>query len=181
MRRSCICIVKEKEKKRRKEMRKSHSVFDAESRVLIGSLSKDDDLLIGILKQCEIHGIRAGSFSCIGSLKTVSYMKLKNENGTLSYTEPVNEAKPIELLNGTGFIGTKEDGSLDIHFHGVFIDEKGIISGGHFIEGGNKVAITIEFSVSVLSNAVVRREKDPEMGFRIFNFYRKEGLPEWKQ
>ncbi|MDR0137505.1 hypothetical protein RFW18_07055 [Metabacillus idriensis] len=43
------------------------------------------------------------------------------------------------------------------------------------------MAITIEFSVAVVSKAVVKREKDPEMGFRIFNFYGKEGLPEWKQ
>ncbi|MRX53811.1 DUF296 domain-containing protein [Bacillus idriensis] len=162
-------------------MRKSHSVYDAESGVLIGALSKDDDLLTGILRQCELHGIKAGSFSCIGSLKTVSYMKLKHENCTLSYTEPITETRPVELLNGTGFIGTKEDESLDIHFHGVFIDETGAISGGHFIEGENKVAITIEFTVSVVSNAVVKREKDPEMGFRIFNFHGKEGLPEWKQ
>lgn len=34
-------------------MRQSHSQYNEEKGILLGSLAKDDDLLLGILKQCE--------------------------------------------------------------------------------------------------------------------------------
>ncbi|MBL5767022.1 MULTISPECIES: PPC domain-containing DNA-binding protein [Heyndrickxia] len=155
-------------------MRQSHSQYNEEKGILLGSLAKDDDLLLGILKQCEKNNIRAGAFHCIGSLKSVNYCILEKVNGEYTYTTPIKESKTVELLSGNGFIGVKEDGSPDIHLHGIFIDEKGKIAGGHFLEGGNSVAVTVEFSVTASSDAVAIREAIPGTEFRVFNFY-KEG------
>ncbi|AZU64150.1 PPC domain-containing DNA-binding protein [Neobacillus mesonae] len=156
-------------------MRQSHAIYNEEKGILIGSLAAGEDLLLGILKQCEKYNIQAGSFQCMGSLESVHYCMFgKDSNGELTYTSPIKKDKPVELLSGTGFIGVKEDNRPDIHFHGVMIDEHGKIHGGHFLEGGNTVAITIEFSVTVAPKAKAVRELIPGTKFSVFNFYGEE-------
>ncbi|MCM3568507.1 PPC domain-containing DNA-binding protein [Neobacillus mesonae] len=154
-------------------MRQSHAIYNEETGTLIGSLAAGEDLLLGILEQCEKYNIKAGSFQCMGSLVSLHYCIFQNRNGKLSYSQPIQEQKPAELLSGTGFIGVTEDGRPEIHFHGVLIDEHGVIRGGHFLEGGNTVAITIEFMVTAAPGAKAVRELIPGTKFSVFNFYRE--------
>ncbi|WP_077213424.1 PPC domain-containing DNA-binding protein [Bacillus dakarensis] len=153
---------------------RTHSVFDKEKGILMGRVGAGEDLLTGIKNELQKHGITAGSVTCIGSLSQLSFVQFEYENKTLSYSKPIEWDTPVELLSGNGVIGVREDGELDIHFHGVFMDHKKSISGGHFLEGGNIVAITVEFTVLATSAIQTKKEFNHSLGFSFFNFYERE-------
>ena len=150
------------------------SVEDEETKQIIGRLKKDTDLLNGIMNVCRAYSITAGSFQCIGSLAGVGFMQFEQkEDGTLKYAEPTIQHEPVELLAGTGFIGLDEQEELDIHYHGMFLDKRGHISGGHFISEKNPVAITIEFIIHPATNAYMKKAPDPDYHIPIFGFSKR--------
>jgi predicted DNA-binding protein with PD1-like motif len=151
--------------------RSSHSVYDKNRGVIMGCLGPGEDLLLGLKKIGEKHQVTSGTISCIGSLSTVSIVQLDYENNHMKYSKPIFWDTPVELLSGHGVLGMDEQGGLDIHFHGVFIDHRKTISGGHFLEGKNTVAITVEFTILVTEGIQPVRELYKPLGIPLFNFY----------
>lgn len=139
----------------------------------MGYLGIGVDLITGLKNECKKHNITSGIISCIGSLSNISFVQLDYENNVMAYSKPINWDKPVELLSGNGLIGKNEQGELDIHFHGVFVDHKKNISGGHFLEGNNLVAITLEFTILVSDGIQPVRELYKPLGFPLFNFYKE--------
>lgn len=139
--------------------------------MIMGRLKKGQDLLNSIIDICQQHNVRAGSFNCIGSLLQLGYYQFHHgEDGSLSYSSPIIREEPAELLAGTGFIGFSENNTLDVHYHGTFIDAKGSISGGHFIRGKNPTAVTIEFVIHFSEAFTLQRKPDALYGFPTFHF-----------
>lgn len=143
--------------------------------MIMGYLAPGEDLIKGFKNVCRRHHITSGSISCIGSLSNVMIVQLNYEDNKMLYSNPIIWDTPVELLSGNGFIGLDDNNQLDIHFHGVFADHRKQISGGHFLEGGNPVAITIEFTILVSEAIQPVRELNKPLGFRLFNFYDQRG------
>lgn len=154
--------------------RHSQSVYDKNKGIIMGYLAPGEDLITGLKKECQKHGVTSGSVNCIGSLSHVSILQLNYDDGSMSYSKPIHWDKPVELLSGNGIIGKDGDtGELDIHFHGVFVDHRKALNGGHFLEKTNIVAITIEFVIQVTDEIQPIRQFNQSTGFKLFNFDEK--------
>lgn len=150
------------------------AVLDSEKGRIIGRLQKDDDLLDGMKDVCRKFNVEAAQFQCMGPLMYATYVQPnQSSEGELYYSSKIKTEKPIELLSGTGFIGIDQFGELDVHFHGVFVDCNHQIGGGHFIEGENPVAITIEFILFPMRNVKMQRKNDEIHNVPVFHFFEK--------
>lgn len=150
------------------------AVMDKKSKRVVGRLTKNVDLLAGFKEVCRKFNIDAAQIQCIGSLTYATYVQLeKTSEGTLQYTSKIVSETEVELLNGTGFVGYDLNGELDVHFHGVFVDCHGQIKGGHFLEGENPVAITIEFILLPIEGVDLKRGPDQLTKIPVFQFAEK--------
>ncbi len=151
------------------------AVLDKKSNRIAGRLSKGVDLFQGIKEVCKKYGYQAAQFQCLGSLEYATYVQLeKTAEGKLQYSSKIKSDTEVELLSGTGFVGLDLFGELDVHFHGMFVDCNQHISGGHFLEGENPVAITIEFILFPLEDIDLKRGPDEITQLPIFQFREKE-------
>lgn len=151
------------------------AVMDKQSNRITGRLSQGVDLFEGIREACQRFNIEAAQFNCIGSLAYATYVQLEKTNaGILQYSPKIISDTEVELLSGTGFVGVDLDGEMDIHFHGMFVDCKQQISGGHFIKGENPVAITIEYILLPLEGVELKRGPDSYSNLPVFQFSEKE-------
>ncbi|WP_179295495.1 PPC domain-containing DNA-binding protein [Bacillus sp. FJAT-45350] len=152
----------------------SHSVYDKEKGKLFGCLASGEDLLAGLIAQCEVHGITSGFVTCMGSLSQVCYIHgASDAQGKPTYSQEKEVVGAIELLSGTGVIAKDESGELDIHFHGLIVNEDGTILGGHFLKNKNPVLVTIEFCIHVSDNVEAKRAFNEKAGFRLTTFNQK--------
>ncbi|MDI2589742.1 DNA-binding protein [Psychrobacillus sp. NEAU-3TGS] len=152
-------------------VRVSQSVFDEKRGIIMGFLAPGEDLIEGFKKICQKHDITSGTISCIGSLSRVSIIQINYENNKMFYSNPLTWETPVELLSGNGIIGKDEQGELDIHFHGVFVDHRKSLTGGHFLNSGNPVAATVEFTILVSEGIQPKREVHKGLGYNLFSFY----------
>ncbi|MEO4054427.1 PPC domain-containing DNA-binding protein [Solibacillus sp. CAU 1738] len=154
------------------------AVYDRSTERIIGRLKKGTDLFTGIKEICRQFGVTAGQFQCMGSLTYATFHQVaKGEvEGTIVYSPKVRTSTEVELISGLGFIGVDAvTNDLEIHFHGSFVDCFKKIDGGHFVEGENVTAITIEFMIHVMKNTVVKRRIDEEFNVPFFQFEEREG------
>ncbi|MBO0603189.1 DNA-binding protein [Sporosarcina sp. E16_3] len=151
------------------------AVLDSETGRIVGRLTKDVDLLEGIKEVCRNNNLEAAQFQCMGSLLHATYVQLEEtDQGVLSYSPKVKSDTAVELLSGTGFVGIDQEGELDVHFHGLFVDCNQKITGGHFIHGENPVAVTVEFILFPLPKVKMQRGNDEIYGLPVFQFSKKE-------
>lgn len=151
-------------------MRQSHS-FKSESYTIYGSLSQGVDLMEGILEECRKHNITSGMITSIGSLRKAGYVLFKTDNGYPNgYGNELTVSNPVELVNCTGFICEDENGDLDLHLHGMVVEEDGKMSAGHFLKGKNPALITVEFAILYGNEVQASRVFDESLGFSVINF-----------
>jgi len=151
-------------------MRKSHS-FKSENYTIYGSLTQGVDLMEGILEECRKHNINSGMVTGIGSLREAGYVLFKTDNGHPNgYGNELTVSNPVELVNCTGFICEDESGDLDLHLHGLVVEENGKVSAGHFLKGKNPTLITVEFTILCGNEVQASRTFDKDLGFRVINF-----------
>lgn len=151
------------------------AVYDKTSDRIAGRLMKGIDLFEGIIGACKEFGVEAAQFQCLGSLQHATYVQLdQNEDGSLRYSSEVVTDTPVELLSGTGFVGLDMEGEMEVHFHGMFVDCNKSLNGGHFIDGRNPVAVTIEFVLFPLNGIRMQRGLDEIYGIPVFQFKEKE-------
>jgi len=147
------------------------SVLDEEHNRIIGRLTKGVDLFNGIIEVCKKHGITSGSFQCIGSLSNVGYVQVRKDGPEkLKYSDSIYVKNPAEIIGGIGFIGLSEEDALDIHYHGLFVDSEGAISGGHFLKGEKPTAGKVEYMIHGVDNVEMRRGKEPIWNLPVFHF-----------
>lgn len=153
------------------------AVYDRSTERIIGRLKKGTDLFGGIKEICRQFGVTAGQFHCMGSLTYATFYQVEKgkAEGTIVYTPKQTTSTEVELISGLGFIGVDaETNELELHIHGSFVDCYQKINGGHFIEGENKTAITIEFMIYPIKNAVVKRQLDQQFNVPFFHFEEQE-------
>ena len=148
------------------------SVYDTATQRIVGRLTKDIDLFRGIKAICREHSVTTAHFQCIGSLQHASYVQVERDGtqGRIKYSAKKQTHSPVELLSGTGFVRFDEQGNPDIHMHGVFVDCDSVISGGHFLEDENPVAVTIEYIIFPVKGVEMQRKEDEIWGMPVFQF-----------
>lgn len=149
-----------------------HSVVVESSHRIVGRLTNEWDLFEGMRQVCIDHNLTAAQFQCLGSLQYATYVQVERakEQGRIQYSSKRQTTSPVELLSATGFIGLDEQGELDVHMHGVFVDCDGNLDGGHFLADENPVAVTIEYIVYPLPGIDMERKKDSIWGMPVFHF-----------
>jgi len=151
------------------------AVYDRASQRIAGRLTKDVDLFEGIKEVCRNFNVEAAQFQCLGSLKHATYVQvIRGETeGAVKYSEKKRSTSAVEILSGTGFVGYGENGELDVHFHGMIIDCDHNISGGHFLNGENPTAVTVEFILLPLEDVNLKRGIDPHWNMPAFQFTKR--------
>jgi uncharacterized protein len=151
------------------------AVHDRKSDRIAGRFMKGIDLFEGIKGVCKEFGVEAAQFQCLGSLEYATYVQLnQNEDGSLQYSSETVTETPVEILSGTGFVGLDMEGQPEVHFHGMFVDCHKNLNGGHFLNGKNPVAVTIEFVIFPLNDIRLQRGLDEIYGIPVFQFREKE-------
>jgi uncharacterized protein len=125
-------------------------------------LKPHQDLKVGILSFAKRKSIHAGIvLTCVGSLEQ-SHLRFANKK-----TGNVRKGY-FEILSVSGTFSSRS-----VHLHMMIADKKGIVSGGHILEG-NLVYTTAEFVVGHLSDLHFKREKDRHTGYEELTIKRRE-------
>ncbi|MCS7233060.1 MAG: DNA-binding protein [Synergistetes bacterium] len=155
------------------------SVSSLSNRVVVGRVFPGTDLIEGILRICEDHGISSGSIDLVlGSLRKFTFVyPIRDDQNKMGvkYCDPVEIDGPIELLCGNGIVGVASSGGKALHLHAVVADRNGRVYGGHVLQG-NPVLVTVEVVIRELSDVNVIRGLDEETGFTLFSFSPKGGV-----
>lgn len=137
------------------------------------------DLISGLLKVCEDHGITAGCITAMhGSLSRARFVWALPDPATkmnAKYGDPVEIEGPLEFICGSGMIGQYADSrETEVHLHGVLSDPEQGFHGAHFVKGGNPVMSTLEVFIQAFDDVEILRAFDEETEFPLFNIYKKE-------
>ncbi len=104
---------------------------EREQRIFAIVFDKGDELISGLKDFAGQNQLRGSYFTAIGAFSqaTLGYF----QRDALEYKKiPVNEQ--VEVLSLVGNIIKKEDGSIQVHAHGVMGKENGDAIGGHILE-----------------------------------------------
>jgi predicted DNA-binding protein with PD1-like motif len=135
------------------------------SRVLGARLLPGQDVVEGIIELVKANGIRSGTVTAIGSLRSAKVVWA----GSMEFDEnPMDVAVfhemegPVELGIGHGIFGTDEDGELIMHIHGVIMDKEGNMRCGNLIPGSAPVLATVELTIQEFEGFQMKPTPDPE-------------------
>lgn len=130
------------------------------------------DVMDGLKRICEQHGIRYGAILLgIGSLRQLSFQVLTPKPATklgAGYSEPVVVQGPVEVLSLQGVIFQSEEGETLLHVHGTFSDQRGKVYAGHVVAGANPILATLDGMIAEVADVTLIRRMDPEVGMGLF-------------
>jgi predicted DNA-binding protein with PD1-like motif len=123
------------------------------SKELIVRISYDADLIQSITELAESKGIKAGSFTAIGALKSarLGYYDQRNHE----YRD-MKINSPHEVASCVGNISLK-DGKPFVHAHAVLADATGNTKAGHLFEG---IVFAAEVHLRQLEGPTLERKHD---------------------
>jgi predicted DNA-binding protein with PD1-like motif len=123
------------------------------SKELIVRISHDADLIQSITELAESKGIKAGSFTAIGALKSarLGYYDQRNHE----YRD-MKINSPHEVASCVGNISLK-DGKPFVHAHAVLADATGNTKAGHLFEG---IVFAAEVHLRQLEGPTLERKHD---------------------
>jgi len=154
---------------------RTQAVVSEKGRTIVGRILPGTDLIKGIEKVCQDNQVTSGTIvTGIGSLVRAQFIYAvpdKDAKIGIKYSEPIRVEGPLELLACQGTIGLTAEGQLGIHLHGLMSDPDMKVYGGHFLEDGNPVLVTLEIMIHENQDARTVREQDAETGFPVFRFY----------
>jgi predicted DNA-binding protein with PD1-like motif len=158
------------------------SSVEARRRSVVARIWPRTELFEGLLRICEEHDVRAGCITTmLGSLLRTRFVYPVPFPGArmgAKYVDPVGIEGPIELLGGSGFIGTMaDDGRTVVHLHCVMSDPSMRVIGGHLLETGNPVMSTVEIMIEAFDDVSITRAFDPETDFSLFSIGRAGDAP----
>ena len=147
---------------------------DVQPRKIFARILPGSDLIPAIRAICEKHEIKAGAITAmLGSLSRVCFVwpiPDGEKKAGLRYGPPKTIDGPIELITGSGTIGRMADsGELAVHLHAAFCDLTSRMWGGHIVEEGNPVAVTVEIAIEVYDGLSLSRSLDDETDMPLFN------------
>jgi predicted DNA-binding protein with PD1-like motif len=133
-------------------------------RIVVGRLLPGTDLIKGLERACDEHGIRfAAVLACYGSLSSAGFKFLQLVPGeTRPRLVPHRRDERLEFMGGQGLICETEDGRRETHLHGSVSDATGAVWGGHFMPGDNPVYNNMDFVLQEMRGVRLIREHDPE-------------------
>lgn len=144
----------------------------SQGRIIMARVLPDSDLVQAIKEIAEENNINSGYITtCIGSLKQASFVYPVSKSNTyfnMVYSDNVALEGPIELLGCQGVFGKDEKGNFQIHLHGVLSDEKMTVYGGHILDEGNIVLVTIDLVLQEVVGINLKRNYDAKSGFSFF-------------
>lgn len=155
---------------------KPDRVASAEGRIektILARVAPGEDIFAAIREICRRHEIRSGYIATlIGSLISADVVCVTEDpdDPTRSvYPEPLRMEGRLELVTGSGIIGTDDRGRLSIHIHGLLSDEYMDPVAGHLVDSGaNIVLATAELVINSFFGAEFSRSFDEETGFVLF-------------
>lgn len=146
-------------------------------RSIVGRLLPGTDLIRGVETICRDHGVKRGAVvSGIGSLERGEFVYAvpdRNSRFGIKYSDPVRVEGPLELISCQGMIGQTPEGRMITHLHGLLSATDMTVRGGHLLENGNPVLVTVEVMIHEIKDVRVIKEMDEETGFPLFKFYPK--------
>lgn len=131
------------------------------SRVIIGKIEPDEDLIDAIIKMVNEYDIKSGLINCIGALKkiTIGYFDIESKK---YLTKTIDEY--VELISCMGNLSFR-DGKPIIHLH-VSIGKRDYnIVGGHLIQP-SIVSITGEVFIVEIDRKI-KRSEDPQFNLSL--------------
>ncbi len=138
-------------------------VFSFESqRVFLARLERGDDLVEGLVRFCDEHGVRAG---CIQGLGAVECGALGYYDQDAGRYDTMRFDQGMEIASLVGNVSSK-DCQTFVHAHLVLADEKRRCFGGHLMPGCRVFAC--EFTVWAFDGEVPERMPDPATGLALW-------------
>jgi len=139
-------------------------------RIVMGKLALNVDLLEGIKELVKKEGIRTGVIiSGVGALKKATFRNVKEmppdykvEHRHRLYFDL---EQPMEIVSLTGWIGTKEDGEIEVHGHfsaSTVIKDEVVTLGGH-LTNGVITSIKVVVVIGVIEDTDIKVALDPRV------------------
>ncbi len=121
------------------------------SRVIVGKIEPDEDLIDSIIKMVNEYDIKSGVINCIGALKkiTIGYFDMESKK---YLTKTIDEY--VELVSCMGNISFKDIKPI-IHLHASIGTRDYNIIGGHLIQP-SIVSITGEAYILEIDRKIKR-------------------------
>jgi len=140
------------------------------SRVIVGKLAMDTDLLGAIEALVKKEGIKTGVIlSGIGALKKAIFRNLKILPPGLKVEDHhrlyLELEQPMEIVSLTGWIATKENEEPEIHAHfsvSTVIHDHIVTLGGH-LTSGTRTSVKVVVTIGVIEETNIRVELDPRL------------------
>jgi len=131
------------------------------SRVIVGKIEPNEDLIDSIIKMVNKYDIKSGFINCIGALKkiTIGYFDMESKK---YLTKTVDEY--VELVSCMGNISFR-DGKPIIHLHASIGARDYSIIGGHLIQP-SIVSITGEAYILEIDRKI-ERVNDPQFNLSL--------------
>jgi predicted DNA-binding protein with PD1-like motif len=138
-------------------------------RILVLDISPGVDLITGLIQACKANKITCGLIcSCIGSLQEAHFESIAYDPNSPTgggFGTPQCVKGPIQVINGQGCIGEREDGELFVHLHITFVSGRdGTIFGGHIEQGHNLALNRLEVGLITAKQLSISTELDPRTG-----------------
>ena len=138
------------------------------SRIVMGKLKMDIDLLEGIKELAKSERVQTGIIlSAVGALKKAIFRNLrvlppdlKVENHHRLY---LGLEKPMEIVSLTGWMATKEDGEIEVHGHfsaSTVVQDQVTTLGGH-LTSGVITSLKVVVVIGVIEESNIRAGLDP--------------------
>ncbi len=131
------------------------------SRVIVGKVEPDEDLINSIIQMIKEHDIKSGLINCIGALKkfTIGYFDINSK----SYLQKTYEDY-VELVSCMGNISFKDDQPI-VHLHISLGTRDYNVIGGHLIQP-TVVSITGEVYIFEIDQKLIRAN-DPTLNLSL--------------
>jgi predicted DNA-binding protein with PD1-like motif len=139
-------------------------------RMVMGKLALDIDLLEGIKELVKKGGIRTGVIlSAVGALKKATFRNIKKMPPNYKVEDHhrlyLDLEQPMEIVSLTGWIGTKEDGEIEVHAHfsaSTVMEDQVVTLGGHLISGVI-TSIKVVVMIGVIEDTNIKVALDPRI------------------
>ena len=141
------------------------------SRIVMGKLAMDIDLLEGIREMVRREKIQTGIIvSAVGALSKAVFRNLKVVPSNFKIEDRhrlyLDLEQPLELVSLEGWIATKEDGEPEIHVHfcaSTVMGDKIVTLGGH-LTPGTITSVKVVIVIGVIEDSDIKAAVDPKMG-----------------
>ncbi len=133
------------------------------TRIFIGKLDYNSDLLEQLTDICQQQNIRLGKVEAIGAVQkaTIGYYNQKTKEYQFRQID-----KNLEITNLTGNVSLK-DGKPIVHAHITLSDDKGNAFGGHLAKG--TIIFACEFIIQALEGTEYHRGYDEQTGLPLWD------------